>query len=62
MKNKILVAVFAVISISMISCSYDENEIQTKQNLQIHELDSNLISKEGDSLTEGDPILPRPKG
>jgi hypothetical protein len=62
MKNKILVAVFAVISISMISCSYDENEIQTKQNLQIHELDSNLNSKEGDSLTEGDPILPRPKG
>lgn len=62
MKNKILVAVFAVISISMISCSYDENEIQTKQNLQIHELDNNLNSKEGDSLTEGDPIPPKPKG
>lgn len=66
MKNTIFIAVFTVISASMISCSYDENEIQPKQTPEIYELNeldnNNLYSKDGDSIFIGEPIPPKPKG
>lgn len=63
MKNTIFIAAFAVIITSMISCSYDENEIQPKQTPKIYELDNNnLYSKDGDSIFIGEPIPPKPKG
>lgn len=47
----------------MASCSNDEEEFNTKQNFEIENLDyNNYMLKEGDTLFEGEPIPPKPKG
>lgn len=62
MKNYIFIAATAII-ISMTSCTNDENEVQTKQSFEIKSLENNETNlKEGDTLFEGDPNPPKPKG
>ena len=44
------------------SCSYEEEEFNTKQNFEIENLDyNNYMLKEGDTLFEGEPIPPKGK-
>jgi len=63
MKKTFIIAVFSVITISMASCSSDEEVFNTKQNFEIENLDYNdHVLKEGDTLFEGDPNPPKPKG
>lgn len=62
MKNYIFIAATAII-ISMTSCTNDDNEAQTKQSFEINSLDNTETNlKEGDTLFEGDPNPPKPKG